>query len=550
MKRCYLLLLISVVLGFTVFSCYSCTPSQEGSENEEPNNKEEGKEQENNQDQSKEGSTYKFVASTLQGKWNAGDQIYVHGSIGSWHEVITLKAEDISADGKIASAILGNVTEKPATPDGLYAGWPDQAVKHIKTKIGSKTTFESCDGLLTVAYLAGDTFNFIDVSSAISFTVGGGDYNQFALCANDRIGMNITSLEVDHTSASTSMAQVSDGYPFMYGTLEPGKEVKIWMPGSMTMKGLTLYFGKNDNWIGSYTVSSDVKLEAGRTKALGTVTASAYSGPAPKMPRMGEKTKYSGLKIAELSGLCVSADNEFIWGVGDEGQIAKISFDGKVIDCVKLRTKGSGDKEYSVDAEGVTLDPRNGDILISGEPGSLMRIPAADIPTLFDSEKYYGIKTVFEVAKASGYGNSGTEGVTYYKDGIVILGAQHNSHIFFYNLDNKQLLWDYMMWDEDLVAEIAGLYYDPLTDWLWIIDSEPKKGTSVMKVYVYQIVQQSTTQYSLNLLGAYPITNSSNPESITVDHNNSCIWVGDDLSDDLSSLYKYTFEGLDDFIIN
>ena len=101
--------------------------------------------------------TYKFVASPLQGKWNEGDKIYVHGKLGSWAEVITLKAADISADGKTASSKLGEVKDNLADPDGLYAAWPDEAVKHVVTKIGAKTSFNGFDSMLTAAYLDGDT---------------------------------------------------------------------------------------------------------------------------------------------------------------------------------------------------------------------------------------------------------------------------------------------------------------------------------------------------------------------------------------------------------
>ena len=85
-------------------------------------------------DDNKEG-TYKFVASPLKEKWVAGDQIYVHGSLGSMAQTITLTADDISSDGKTASAYLGDITEYTVDPDGLYAAICDSIL--ISSKICS-----------------------------------------------------------------------------------------------------------------------------------------------------------------------------------------------------------------------------------------------------------------------------------------------------------------------------------------------------------------------------------------------------------------------------
>ena len=50
------------------------------------------------------------------------------------------------------------------------------------------------------------------------------------------------------------------------------------------------------------------------------------------------------------------------------------------------------------------------------------------------------------------------------------------------------------------------------------------------------------------LLGAYTLKTSSNEESISVDHKNQCVWVGDDYGS-TSYLYRFDFTGLDDAII-
>ena len=46
------------------------------------------------------------------------------------------------------------------------------------------------------------------------------------------------------------------------------------------------------------------------------------------IPIQGDYIRYAA-QIQELSGLCLHTDGSFIWGVGDQGTLAKISFDGE-----------------------------------------------------------------------------------------------------------------------------------------------------------------------------------------------------------------------------
>ena len=518
----------TAILSMAVFSCVSCQPQD--NPGDEPEDPQEQKDPEPGDDGLKPG-TFKFVASPLKQKWNAGDKIYVHGNLSSWAEVVTLSAGDISADGKTATGNLSGVTEMPADPDGLYAAWPSEAVKSGNGKVGSKTSFADCNGLLTAAYLSGDTFTFIDASSLLTFSVTG-NYDNFALAANNRDGVIVTNFVVEHTSKTTKFTQKENsGYPFMYGSLESGKTVQLWMPAGMTLKGgVTLYFAKGNNWTATATVSGDIALEAGKTRDLGNLTASVqpYDGPEPKMPKMVGSPKKMSVKFNELSGLCLSEDRDFLWGVGDDGSIAKLSFEGEVL----------YEKWIGCDLEAVSRNPLTGDLIVGIEDeynpagtdikvwdySGVGRIPAPD---------FKKVEGLYEIPGAKGYNNAGIEGVTWYKDGIIYAGAQANSHLFCIKYETGEVLWDKKMYNKDLVSEIADLCYDPLTDWLWIIDSEAHK------VFVFS-GDVST------LLGAYPVP-GDNPESVCVDHKHGCIWVGDDYGS-TSYLYKVDFEGLDDAI--
>ena len=99
-----------------------------------------------------------------------------------------------------------------------------------------------------------------------------------------------------------------------------------------------------------------------------------------------------------------------------------------------------------------------------------------------------------------------------------------------------------MIWRKGLrekfsvITEIADLCYDPLTDWLWVIDSESLRFFAL-------------TGDAESMLGFYSARGISNPESVCVDHKNSCIWVGDDYGS-TSYLYRFDFTGLDDAVIS
>ncbi len=524
MKR-LTLLFATALLTIVVPSCIPVDNPEQG--DPEENNK---PADEKPDDDTLKPGTFKFVASELKGQWSAGDKIYVHGTLGSWAQEITLAAGDISADGKTATGYLDSVTEMPEAPDGLYAAWPAEAVKRINGKIGSKTSFASCEGPLTVAYLDADTFKFIDASSTLLFSVSG-DFDNFALAANNRDGVIVTNFVVDYTSAKTTFTQKENsGYPFKYGSLESGKPVQIWMPGNMTFKGgITVYLAKGNSWKASATVSGDITLDPGKSRDLGDISASVkpYDGPEPKMPQMGSSKKMS-VAFNELSGLCLSADQDFLWAVGDDGSVAKVSFEGEVL----------YEKWIGGDLEAISRNPENGDLVVGIEDeynpagtdtkvwdySGVGRIPAPDFKKL---------EGLYEIPGAKGYNNAGIEGVTWYKDGLIYAGAQANSHLFCIKYQTGEVLWEKKMYDKNLVSEIADLCYDPLTDWLWIIDSEAKK------VFVF-------TGDTSTLLGAYPI-GGDNPESVCVDHKHSCVWVGDDYGS-TSYLYRFEFTGLDDAI--
>ena len=180
------------------------------------------------------------------------------------------------------------------------------------------------------------------------------------------------------------------------------------------------------------------------------------------------------------------------------------------------------------DPEEVSLNYDTNDLLIAIEPKGVGLVKGPDYNTKYT--KIFSIPGT-DISDE----NAGMEGLTYYKDGKVFCGTQTNSHLYLCDIATGNVIWDKIMYNKDQVSEIAGLFFDRLTNWLWIIDSENKK------IFVFD-------EDATNLLGAYSVSDVANPESVCVDHKHGCVWVGDDYGS-TSYLYKYEFTGLDDAII-
>ena len=236
---------------------------------------------------------------------------------------------------------------------------------------------------------------------------------------------------------------------------------------------------------------------------------------APGTPVQGERTRYS-VNIQELSGLCLHTDKSFLWGVGDQGMLAKISFDGTV-EQVLTRT---------LDMESVTINPETGDLYLGCEPDAVFKIPAPD---------YDAAVSVFYVDDAKDYENSGVEGISWYKDGMMLVGAQTGANMWAYKYegvdDAGREIWT-KVWKKSMRAiaigmtEIADICYDPVRDQIWIVDS------NTYKIYLFD--GDATTH-----LATYEAT-SGNCESLYLDYSNSCVWIADD--DSPSRLYKIDFK--------
>ena len=225
-------------------------------------------------------------------------------------------------------------------------------------------------------------------------------------------------------------------------------------------------------------------------------------------PVMGEVEEELATSVPEVSGVCQAPDGKGFLAASDENGIWYVSPSGE---SRKFFVSAGW-----LDCEGVTVDPGTKDVyyIVEGKQ-ELRRLSAPD---------YTDDQLVFTLQDAGLNTNSGLEGVSWYKDGMLFLGNQRKP-----NLLVKYSLKDGVVARTELVGtrEIADLYYDPVRNKLWIADS------------INRTLNMCNPEGEVLL--SWPVPFIDNGEGIYVDHANSCVWVGDDTT---SKLYKIHFDNL------
>ena len=467
--------------------------------------------------------TFVLPEASVKTAWLPGDQIMVQGNYSPGAVTVTLKAEDITDNGRTAKVNLTQVPETFYKPDYLHAAYPAELLDMDANMFCDDIfNFKDTQHPLMCAWLAdNNTFNFLDVCGAIKFGVAG-DWDSCTLAGP---AWEMVSYKSYYEVSVNSEKQVwrkaiSEMDYFLKGNVTDGGAT-LYFPGGINLtKGFVIYFCKDGEYPKYYEYTQALNLAHDGVLDLGDITASLkdYDGPKPESPDMPKLTKHQkwSVKVPEMSGICLTADGSALWAVGDNGYFAQLSFDGV---ATKYWSK-------SADMEDITIHPETGDLYVALEDGSqaIARIKAPEY-------KLADYEVLFKVADAINYGNSGLEGIAYYKDNTIFVGSQVDANLFLYTLEGEQLSKvSLRKLTNNAILEVGGLCYDSKNNWLWLTDSETQK------LYILDVPVT-------HILASYHVTYCGNNESVCVDPAHGCVWVGDD-DDDNPELIKIEFEGL------
>ncbi|MBR6881660.1 MAG: hypothetical protein IKN06_01675 [Bacteroidales bacterium] len=345
-------------------------------------------------------------------------------------------------------------------------------------------------------------------------------------------GMDVKGVNYRIWDDVAKVPYLADALGKMYASYEDIESInaKVEYLKSRNMLGAMIWEYRHDNDEGTLRHAVKHAMD-GNPDAPGKYERpDEYVPPEPvAVPVMGSHVTYKlqagGKMVQELSGLCLSKDGDFLWGVHDKGTLYRINFDGSF----------EQQWYHESDMEGITMDPSTGDLYIGLESSSksAYKVPAPG---------YNSYSSLFAVEGVESMGNSGIEGITWHK-GNLYFGSQTGARLFEYSLGGAQLSKKSLRDVTPTISEVGDLCYDPVRDCLWVLDSNSNKDRPEYLPYTLYLFNGDATK----LLATYPIGDFANwnPEAVCVDHARSCVWIGEDCdSGNPSLLHKISFTGL------
>ncbi len=219
--------------------------------------------------------TFVLPENSVSGKtaWVAGDKIVVHGEYAKDQVTVTLAAGDISADGKKATLSVSGLYpyERDDVSSTLYAGYPADAVDNLKHCF-FYTKFKDTNNPLMAACNTGDSFNFVDLCAAISFTVDG-DYDSYILAGNKKETLGYGQYQVKITPDTQNYLQyTSDPIITLEGNMESGTNL-VYIPNGVNLKsGLTIKLKKDGTTVKILKTADAEEITHGLVTDLGDIT--------------------------------------------------------------------------------------------------------------------------------------------------------------------------------------------------------------------------------------------------------------------------------------
>ena len=252
------------------------------------------------------GSDSKVAINATTGKteWEVDDEILFHGKYTGEHNdvnysvVVKLTAENISEDKKSFTATIPafeNAANQAKWEDygsksNIIAAYPASAVA---VHYGDNWYYQNKFNASNLPLMSGfnddydsDHFTFYNLTGILSFVVTG-DIDSYTLAGNNSEAVAYTgyasriykktdnSINEDWVYAGTPVATVS-------GTVTPGKETRICIPGGVTFSGgFTITFSNGGTPVKTLSTTKSVDIPRNSYRPMGNVTSYLKDYVAP-----------------------------------------------------------------------------------------------------------------------------------------------------------------------------------------------------------------------------------------------------------------------------
>ena len=247
-------------------------------------------------------STKYNIADDGTATWQAGDEILIHaGKDGNVRTIVTLTADDISADGKKATITITGLDGYDRTDAGyvssFYAIFPASAITTNKTlyyesrmEDFSKPAMGACDD-------GAGKFLFYNMCGIIKYTVEGDfDTCEFSGNADETVGYNVYQCRIAKTTSGMTLnwfkygngykeADVIEYKSRSFDVVGDGSTVNyIVLPKGVNLtSGFTMKFKKEGNTVKVASTNTPVNIERNKILPLGNITSRLvdYDAPTP-----------------------------------------------------------------------------------------------------------------------------------------------------------------------------------------------------------------------------------------------------------------------------
>ena len=222
--------------------------------------------------------TFVLPSGVEKAKWVAGDKIVVHGEYAADQVTVTLAAADISSDGKTAKVKVDNLYpyKSDKCESVLYASWPAEAVSNLKHCFFYSGFKDTNRLLLAACNDADNKFEFVPLTSPVSFSVTG-DFDTYTFAGRKDAVVGYEYLQVKITDNDKNLNQYREGpiYSVSAPVKADGTTVHtIYVPGAVSFpEGYVIKFSKGDKVTYAVTEKGEVASDkVGAAMNLGDIT--------------------------------------------------------------------------------------------------------------------------------------------------------------------------------------------------------------------------------------------------------------------------------------